>query len=620
VAFVADEDDRSVVAVDLDARRALTRTKLDSRPGQMMVSSDGRLLVALRDEATLAAFRATDDASAPLEEVAHAATAVEPIALAATPDDATVLVAAGWGHALQGFRTGTLENTMTVPVPREPRAVTTSADGSTAFVAHAIASLVTFVDLRPSAAAKPMAVDAIDISTGPYLGGDDEVGPNFVARKARGAFAIARLDGKRERLFVPYVLVDPGNNIITTGYGGAVAEAGPVIPNEVFANDHGMRTMSHVIVGHTAGTQVFDVDTIDPKKKTLVGGGGMPTVVQDTTRAGKGACLLPRAAVVDAEDGELLVACRGVDEVRAYDANKDDPTGWKPKRRWNVPAGPSGIAVDPEHHEAIVWSAFDGVVTVISLLRGASVDGGPPAPGGTASASTASAAEPARIQIVRDKPLAADVALGRKLFFTAGDPRIAKDGRACASCHIDGREDGLVWSSPKGGRQTMMLAGRVDHAPPFGWLGEHESIAVHLAQTLKNLGGTGLEGAEVDALVAWVKTMPGPPDDSRPESAEEARGREIFGGSVANCTSCHVPPAKGSVGAPFRDQMTHDVGTGGPFLTPSLRYVGATPPYFHDGRYATLEELLKDPKGRMGEARKLPKEDLDALALYLRTL
>jgi hypothetical protein len=50
----------------------------------------------------------------------------------------------------------------------------------------------------------------------------------------------------------------------------------------------------------------------------------------------------------------------------------------------------------------------------------------------------------------------------RALFHETDDFRLSADGRACASCHPDGREDGLTWATPDGPRQTIMLAGRID--------------------------------------------------------------------------------------------------------------------------------------------------------------
>ena len=56
------------------------------------------------------------------------------------------------------------------------------------------------------------------------------------------------------------------------------------------------------------------------------------------------------------------------------------------------------------------------------------------------------------------------------------------------------------------------------------------------------------------------------------------------------------------------------------FDTPSLRFVGGTAPYFHDGRYPTLRALLATKDGPMGAARDRPAEDLDALEAFVRSL
>jgi len=56
------------------------------------------------------------------------------------------------------------------------------------------------------------------------------------------------------------------------------------------------------------------------------------------------------------------------------------------------------------------------------------------------------------------------------------------------------------------------------------------------------------------------------------------------------------------------------------FDTPTLRFIRGSAPYFHDGRYPTLEALLSDPGSRMGHSAALPEADRAALVAYLRTL
>jgi cytochrome c peroxidase len=58
----------------------------------------------------------------------------------------------------------------------------------------------------------------------------------------------------------------------------------------------------------------------------------------------------------------------------------------------------------------------------------------------------------------------------------------------------------------------------------------------------------------------------------------------------------------------------------GKFDTPSLKGVGGTGPWFHDGRYKNLHDLLVKSDGAMGHTKHLSKDDLDALEAYLSTL
>jgi hypothetical protein len=56
------------------------------------------------------------------------------------------------------------------------------------------------------------------------------------------------------------------------------------------------------------------------------------------------------------------------------------------------------------------------------------------------------------------------------------------------------------------------------------------------------------------------------------------------------------------------------------FDTPSLAFVGGTAPYFHDGRYATLDALLVESDGKMGHTHALSREDRAAMIAHLESL
>jgi hypothetical protein len=165
----------------------------------------------------------------------------------------------------------------------------------------------------------------------------------------------------------------------------------------------------------------------------------------------------------------------------------------------------------------------------------------------------------------------------------------------------------------------MMLAGRVSSAAPFSWSGTERDLQQHMAITFARLEGSGgLKGTELSALQVYVESLPTPPAQ-REVDAKVAKGDAIFHSKAAGCTSCHS-------GSLETDNVRHDVQSKGAaddsglFNTPSLRFVGGAGPYFHDGRYKTLRDLLADPDRTMGYTKHLSNGDLEALEAYLRSL
>ena len=213
-------------------------------------------------------------------------------------------------------------------------------------------------------------------------------------------------------------------------------------------------------------------------------------------------------------------------------------------------------------------------------------------------------------------PALAAAARGRMLFYRTDDTRVSDDGIACSSCHIDGREDGLTWTTPMGPRQTPMLAGRLDGTAPYGWEGDRVSVGAYIANTVERLGGKGLQPQEIDDLTAFLQIARPPPQPAHDE-ALASRGRELFEGSAQGCGTCHLGGATDAKVHGF-SPTAKDIQTS--FDTPSLQFIGGTAPYFHDGRYPTLEALLTDPASSMGHSASLPEGDRAALAAYLRSL
>ncbi len=274
-----------------------------------------------------------------------------------------------------------------------------------------------------------------------------------------------------------------------------------------------------------------------------------------------------------------------------------------------------------------------------------------------------------------DNPLLVGrVDLGRQLF---GDPRLSRDGTvSCASCHHVDKAftDGLPTSvgiDGRTGQKNAMPLFNLAWKERFFWDGRarslreqvlmpieaHDEMDADLGRVVGSLAGEGAAferafGApEVSeekialALEAFLLTLTshGSKFDramaGETELTErERRGFELFitereprsGHFGADCFHCHG-------GALFTDGGFHHnglPGNDGAFATPSLRNVALTAPYMHDGRFATLEEvvahyssgversenlapnLAKHPAGGLG----LSADDQAALVAFLKTL
>jgi mono/diheme cytochrome c family protein len=554
--LVADEDDRAIRALDAATMRELAVTPLGGAPAHVLPLADGRIAVALRDKNEIAILEPRGDLTEPLETRCTAPVATEPFGMAAVGEH-EVAITSAWGARLTVMSTRDLDVRLSRELAREPRAVMISADGKTAFVTHAVGGVMSAVELDGG------ATSLIDLRVGRRTGVN-------APRESGQGFALTRVDlpNGASRMLAPLVSVDPGaiDAPVTSGYGGSNEPSSTgTVASMVAVVDSGSRRM--LLRGSPFSQRKSAVD-----------------------------CLLPRAAVVRGHT--MWLACLGIDAVLELDARFADPIVAE-RRRHPVASGPTGVAVDSD--AIYVWSQFGHAVTRIDSNAG----------------------KPAVATLARGTALSAKIARGRELYHATTDARISRDGRACASCHPDGRDDGLAWTSPNGLRQTKVLAADLGQSAPYGWFGEHKSLPEHMSETVERLGGTGFkherQRPDIEALAEFVAHMPVPrPSAIGMDATQVARGKELFHAEAQGCAGCHH--GGGSNG------VAYDIGSATkgdkrrPFDTPSLRLIGGSAPYFHDGRYATLRELLIGADGTMGHTGALSEADMRALETYLRTL
>ncbi|HZO13756.1 MAG TPA: c-type cytochrome, partial [Polyangiaceae bacterium] len=370
-----------------------------------------------------------------------------------------------------------------------------------------------------------------------------------------------------DEVLLPLVLTDPGNtnvDLVSFGYGSGEERSPVMTPAIVRAPSAENRDVDFLVSGFRA----FD-------------------------------CLLPRAALWYARAEKLLVACMGSDTVGYQHLLRGALHG----SLLRVAAGPTGMAIDPETNRLVVWSQFAAAITVAELV----FDGRLPQD-----------IEPATIRLEPRGAPSELAALGRKLFHAAGDKRLSFDGRACASCHPSGRDDGLTWATFEGPRQTPMLIERLSGTAPYDWNGRKVDLHAHLRRTLRRLAGTGLTAHERRALLAYVSTLEAPRVHRAPRVLATL-GAQIFADSSTGCADCHT-------GRLLTDGLSHDVYGSNEgdklheFDTPSLRFVAQSAPYFHDGRYPTLLSMLSDEELHMGSTDQLSEAERDALVAYLHAL
>lgn len=225
--------------------------------------------------------------------------------------------------------------------------------------------------------------------------------------------------------------------------------------------------------------------------------------------------------------------------------------------------------------------------------------------------------------------LSEEVLRGKRIFYDASDRRMARDGYiSCATCHLDGFEDGQTWDFTDRGeglRNTTYLLGRrgmghgrvhwsanFDEIQDFegdirfafggiGFLSDKDWNAGSRRQPLGD-AKAGLS-PELDDLAAYVASLDRVGDSPHRDpdgtlTPQGWSGREIF--VRIECSTCHGGPD-------FTDSASgalHDVGTILPTSgrrlgdaltgidTPTLRGVWQTAPYLHDGSAATIREVL----------------------------
>jgi len=556
-ALVIDADSGKLIRTDKTGKN-VAALDIGANAGMLAYDPTAKLAyVANRFGNHIAVVKVGDDNK--LELGSTIATPVEPFGIALSPDRKTVMVTTIADRALVAYDAASGKERWRTALGREPRGLAVSPDGTRALVAYLQTGTVDQIDLLETHTAEHVALST---ATTPRrcrrCGGND--GDAF----ARAAFAVTFM-GDHEAV-VPFqretpVQIAMGGN--TGSYGGGFEP--PVTHQLAFLGLDRDRTLqtTATIAQHQPRALAWD----SGHDALYVAGMGTDSILQ-------------------VKNASQVGIAEGISASLTSGANR---------------CGPDGVAITADGN-VLVWCSFTRVVEKVDFVD---------AKGALATAAKLSPGPMLVASKLSDKQHT-----GMVLFHSA-EPAISQRGAlACATCHPDGRDDGLSWKIETNTLQTPLLAGRIVGTHPYKWDGGDKDLTISLATTMKRLGGFGLDKNQTAELAAYLEALPAPHAPTRDANAV-ARGKKLFDSAEVGCRSCHD-------GATYSDQTTHKfTGSTLPQAdTPSLIGLAASAPYFHDGSAATLEALLRD-RGAvhgMAETAKLSDAQTADLIAFLETL
>jgi len=207
--------------------------------------------------------------------------------------------------------------------------------------------------------------------------------------------------------------------------------------------------------------------------------------------------------------------------------------------------------------------------------------------------------------------------------------------QSCASCHPDGRSDGLNWDLVNDGignpKQSKSLV-YAQYTPPTMVTGIRPDLEACNRKGLTHIQFVVRPEKDAVCLNEYVKSLKPVPSPYRVNgffsdgilSDRAKKGERLF--KKAGCAECHPSGKTGPHGERLFTNLKKynlELGTGNEegreFDTTTLVETWRTAPYLYDGRAYTMEELLTtcNPKDTHGTTKNLTPDEIKALAEYI---
>ena len=614
--YVANADQGTISIVDR-ATNAVTEIEAGLEPSRL-ARANGRVFATLRGERAVGVF---EEAAGSLTLLQRIPVGAEPFGIVADEKGQFLYVANQLGGDVIQIDADTLEITKRWAVDGQPRWVALHPAGKHLYVGSAYGGLITDINVRND------KVESLELP--PVTGLDPETfEPVDLSARVTGDLAVSP-DGTS--ITIPSLYV---NN---------VTPVGEVDPESLEPPDDG-----GYAGGGPDGTRRFNpaavlvVTNQDGKLRTEY----TDTLILQGFGRGDVVSSYPASATYAPDGDHVVMTLEGSDAALVVEVPESIGNSRANESRFRrfedsmefggslqfasvttVLTGSAPRAVTfLDDREAWIHNGFDGSVADLRFGRledsmssfdRCCFDEGVPMEDGDGDFESNDVRTRDAVPVTTDV-LPAEVSEGRKMFFSASNDQMALPGAAvsCATCHFDGRNDGLTWQFDDFGRQTPSLAGQVSLTAPVTWVDSVETVTDEVIITSQGrMGGDGLDMEDALKVAAYVDWSPLPDTPNRGSASDAVeRGKELFESAEVGCADCHN-------GEALTDNEEYDMFGLEGVRTRGLQGIGASAPYLHDGSAPTLRSVLEAVRlGEMGDTGGLSDAQMDDLVAYMLSL
>jgi YVTN family beta-propeller protein len=586
-------------------------------PFNLAITNDGeRLFVACEASNSLIVLNTDTD-----EIISEIPIGMQPHFVCLSPDNKRAYVSNRASDNVSVIDTRTFEALSVIEVGDEPHEIVITNDGNKMYVSNAATYDVSVVDLKKGAEVKRLAA-----SRGPW-----GVAQSFDGQNVYISNNLPRYGKFRTTSMSEITVINANTSTIKfrhTLRDANLVQGIAVAPNDEFVVTTLIRTKN--LIPMTRNLQGWIMTN---GIGILWPDGSTDQLLLDQVND----FFADPTDIVFSKDGKyIFVTGGGVQEVAVIDVNEmkkvlkkypdDERQNTLPNHLGisteyvidRIPVGqsPRGMVVSPDNKFVYVADGLDDAISVIDIktrkhIKVIGLDG------------------PTEITQAR---------YGERIFHSAENTYVRQF--SCHSCHPDGGVDGLTYDIEPDGLGFNPVDNRtlrgINDTAPFKWTGKNLTLqrqcGPRLAAFFTRIDPFTAEQSA--ALDRYIVTIPRPPNRFRKGeelTRSQRRGKRIFerlydnsGNPIPDekrCSYCHSYPY-------FTSREKFDVGTSswldtqGSFDVPHLNNIYASPPYLHDGRASSLDEIwtVYNPKDTHGLTNDLTKDQLNDLIEYLKTL